>query len=76
MSDIVNTIKTGFNNAVSFVKNLPSSWETEAGTTQRDVVKIGVVSISVSFSVIPAWLKLLMEYKNQRKIPAIKGFGQ
>ena len=45
-----------------------SSGETEAGTTQRDVVRMGVVSISVGFSVTPAWLKLLTEYKNQRKI--------
>ena len=28
-----------------------SSGETEAGTTQRDVVRTGVVSIAVSFSV-------------------------
>lgn len=30
-----------------------SSGETEAGTTQRDVVRIGVVTIQVSFSVSP-----------------------
>ena len=45
-----------------------SSGETEAGTRQRDVVRIGVVSISVSFSVSAAWLKLLTGYKNQEKI--------
>ena len=28
-----------------------SSGETEAGTTQRDVVRTGVISIAVSFSV-------------------------
>lgn len=33
--------------------------ETEAGTTQRDVVRQGVVTISVSFSVSAAWLKRL-----------------
>ena len=36
-----------------------SSGETEAGTTQRDVVRTGVVKISVSFSVSPKWLKQL-----------------
>lgn len=36
-----------------------SSGETEAGTTQRDVVRNGVVKIGVSFSVSPAWLKKL-----------------
>ena len=30
-----------------------SSGETEAGTTQRDVVRNGVVTIAVSFSVSP-----------------------
>ena len=34
-----------------------SSGETEAGTTQRDVVRSGVVKIAVSFSVSPVWLK-------------------
>ena len=31
-----------------------SSGETEAGTTQRDIVRSGVVKISVSFQVSPA----------------------
>ena len=40
-----------------------SSGETEAGTTQRDVVRNGVVKIGVSFSVSPAWLpKLTVQY--------------
>lgn len=34
-----------------------SSGETEAGTTQRDIVRSGVAQISVSFQVSPAWLK-------------------
>lgn len=33
-----------------------SSGETEAGTTQRDIVRSGVAQISVSFQVSPAWL--------------------
>ena len=33
-----------------------SGGETEAGTTQRDVVRTGVVTISVSFSVSKIWL--------------------
>jgi hypothetical protein len=36
-----------------------SSGETEAGTTQRDIVRSGVAQISVSFQVSPAWLKKL-----------------
>ena len=37
--------------------------ETEAGTTQRDVVRSGVVSIPVAFSISPAWLKKLSEFR-------------
>ena len=33
-----------------------SGGETEAGTTQRDVVRMGVVSIPAAFSVSPKWL--------------------
>ena len=42
--------------------------ETEAGTTQRDVVRQGVVTISVSFSVSAAWLKRLSAYSKQDKL--------
>ena len=42
--------------------------ETEAGTIQRDVVRAGVVTISVSFSVTQKWLRLLTGYKQQEKI--------
>lgn len=45
-----------------------SGGETEAGTTQRDVVRLGVVSIPVSFSVSPKWLKLLTGFKQKEKI--------
>ena len=45
-----------------------SSGETEAGTTQRDVIRAGVVSISVSFSVSPKWLKILTAYSKKPKI--------
>lgn len=45
-----------------------SGGETEAGTVQRDVVRAGVVSISVTFSVSPAWLKKLSGYSKQEKI--------
>lgn len=45
-----------------------SSGETEAGTTQRDVVRTGVVSISVSFAVSPVWLKKLTVFSKQNKI--------
>ncbi len=45
-----------------------SSGETEAGTTQRDVVRFGVHTISVSFTVTAKWLKKLTAYKQQAKI--------
>ena len=41
---------------------------TEAGTTQRDVVRQGVVTISVSFSVTAKWLKALTAYSKQDKL--------
>ena len=41
---------------------------TEAGTTQRDVVRQGVVNISVSFSVTAKWLKALTAYSKQDKL--------
>ena len=41
---------------------------TEAGTTQRDVVREGVVEISVSFNVSKRWLKKLSEYKKLASI--------
>lgn len=45
-----------------------SGGETEAGTTQRDVIRTGVASISVSFSASPKWLKLLTGFKQQEKL--------
>lgn len=45
-----------------------SSGETEAGTAQRDVVRTGVISISVSFAVSPTWLKKLTIFSKQNKI--------
>lgn len=39
-----------------------SSGETEAGTRQRDVARLGMHTISVSFSVTPKWLRKLTEY--------------
>lgn len=45
-----------------------SSGETEAGTTQRDVVRQGVVNIVVSFSVTATWLKKLTAYSKQDKL--------
>ena len=49
-------------------KEADSGGETEAGTIQRDVVRAGVVTISVSFSVTQKWLRLLTGYKQQEKI--------
>ncbi len=45
-----------------------SSGETEAGTTQRDVVRTGVVTIGVSFSLSPVWLQRLTAYSKKPKI--------
>ena len=45
-----------------------SSGETEAGTTQRDVIRAGVVSISVSFFCFSKWLKILTAYSKKPKI--------
>ena len=45
-----------------------SSGETEAGTTQRDVVRSGVATISVSFQVSPVWLKKLSTMRKQPKL--------
>ncbi len=45
-----------------------SGGETEVGTTQRNVVKLGVISIPVSFSVSVVWLGKLTAYKQKEKI--------
>ena len=52
-------------------KEADSGGETEAGTIQRDVVRAGVIEISVSFSVTQKWLKKLTEYKQQRSITVL-----
>lgn len=51
-----------------------SGGETEAGTTQRDVVRMGVAEIAVSFSVTAAWLRKLTVYKQKESI-AVKYFN-
>ena len=45
-----------------------SGGETEAGTVQRDIVRAGVVTIAVSFSVSPSWLKRLTAYSKMPKL--------
>lgn len=45
-----------------------SSGETEAGTKQHDVVRQGVVDISVSFTVTATWLKRLTFWSKQNKL--------
>ena len=42
---------------------LPDSYEV-----QRDVVRLGMVSIPVSFSVSAKWLQILTEFKQKEKI--------
>ncbi len=41
---------------------------TEAGTTQRDVVREGIVEIKVSFNVSKIWLQKLSAYKKLASI--------
>jgi len=45
-----------------------TSGETEAGTIQRDVVRQGMVSIAVTFSVTASWLRKLTAYSKQDKL--------
>lgn len=45
-----------------------SSGQTEAGTIQRDVVRTGIVSISVSFSVTARWLSIFSGYAKRDKL--------
>ncbi len=45
-----------------------SSGETEAGTTQRDVVRTGIATITVSFSVSSRWLSFFSSYSKKAKI--------
>lgn len=49
-------------------KEADSGGEKEAGTMQRDVVRAGVVTISVSFSVTQKWLRMLTEFKQKEKL--------
>lgn len=49
-------------------KETDSGGETEAGTMQRDVIRSGVVTISVSFSLTQKWMKLLTEFKQKEKL--------
>ena len=45
-----------------------ASGETEAGTTQRDVIRAGVYTIPVTFSVSPTWLRKFTQYKQLNSI--------
>ncbi len=45
-----------------------SSGETEAGTTQRDIVREGVNDIKVAFRVSQTWLKKFAVYKKKPSI--------
>lgn len=45
-----------------------SGGETEAGTVQRDVIRSGVVTIPVSFSLSSRWLKIMGEFRRKPKI--------
>ncbi|SFS06068.1 hypothetical protein [Anaeromicropila populeti] len=45
-----------------------SSGETEAGTTQTDLVRMGVHTIEVTFSVSAKWAKKLAQFRSQKSI--------
>lgn len=45
-----------------------SGGKTEAGTTQRDVVRSGVVTIPVSFSLSPKWAKIMAGFRRKPRI--------
>lgn len=45
-----------------------SSGETEVGTTQRDVVRTGIATITASFSVSSRWLSFFYAYSKKAKI--------
>jgi hypothetical protein len=45
-----------------------SSGETEAGTTQRDLVRQDVATITVSFSVSKRWLEKLSGFRNLARL--------
>ena len=63
-------VNTEIRNTQSQLKDVEadSGGETEAGTTQRDVVRHGVAQIPVSFSVTAKWLKKLAGYAKLDKI--------
>lgn len=42
-----------------------SSGETEAGTSQRDIIRSGVITISVSFLLSASWLKRMSQFRKQ-----------
>lgn len=45
-----------------------SSGETEAGTVQRDIVRSGVVSIDVAYSISKKYLPVLSSYSKTPKL--------
>ena len=63
-------VNTEIRNTQSQLKDVEadSGGETEAGTTQRDMVRHGVAQIPVSFSVTAKWLKKLAGYAKLDKI--------
>ena len=45
-----------------------SGGETEAGTTQRDIVRSGVVRIAVSFTLSSKWLGIMSVFRKESKL--------
>ena len=45
-----------------------SGGETEAGTVQRDIVRIGRIKLDASFLFTAKWAKILSEFKEKEKL--------
>lgn len=66
-NDVALPLPESYNVDLSVI-DADTTGTTEAGTTQRDIVRFGIVTISVSFSVNATWLKRLTEYSKMEKL--------
>ena len=70
LQTVLKGVNSEIRNTQSQLKDVEadSGGTTEAGTTQRDVVREGVVEIKVSFQVSKIWLQKLSAYKKLSSI--------
>ena len=70
LQTVLKGVNSEIRNTQSQLKDVEadSGGTTEAGTTQRDVVREGVVEIKVSFQVSKIWLQKLLAYKKLSSI--------